>query len=162
MLLIPSLCFCTFSCASTTCCGTICWTVGAKWLGFMRTLQVMGGPSNRRFPLQLQSWESSGREGVHGWERWWRKWKCPHPDTARKRIISHAVLGCPWGRCGEGQAARLVVVVLLPCCTGHGLDCFYSPSTATLLKSLVTEFIPFLYFTHMLFAEKKDKWWRVF
>lgn len=32
LLLIPSLCFCP--CASSTCCGSVCWNVGGKSLGF--------------------------------------------------------------------------------------------------------------------------------
>lgn len=57
--LFLSCAFCPF--ASTTCCGSICWTVGRKRLHFTEALQVMSGPSNRRFPLELQSWEQ--------WER---------------------------------------------------------------------------------------------
>lgn len=62
------------------------------------------------------------------------------------------------GVTGVGIRLRGWWMVLLLCCTGHALDCFRGPSAVPLLKHLVTEFIPFLNLTHMLFAEKKDKW----
>lgn len=63
---------------------------------------------------------------------------------------------------GGGQVVRLVVIVFLQCCAGCGPDHFHSPSILPLLKPFITEFDSFLNLAQRIFAEKEEKWWRVF
>lgn len=150
--LFLSCAFCPF--ASTTCCGSICWTVGRKRLHFTEALQVMSGPSNRRFPLELQSWEQ--------WERgstWlgalMEKVEMPSPCHCQEEQNIEQSAGVHLGSLGWGSGCERLVDGPPPVLHWPRTGLFPRPLRCTTAEALGHRIYPILKFNTHAFCRKE-------
>lgn len=154
LLLIPSLCFCP--CVSSTCCGSVYWNVGRKSLGFAQALHIMNWPSRREVPIAAPALTEQWKRGGAWLGELMEKVEMPS-ILCQEENNPGPCAGAHQGSLGWASDCEAWWMVLLP----PALFLDWTVSTVLLQKDLDREFTPFLNLTHMVFAEKKAKWWRV-